>query len=141
MAKNPYLGRKVRALRTRERLTQAALAQRLGISPSYLNLIEHDQRPVSANLLLKLAQVFDLDLRALAATEDAKLVAELSEALVDPVFEGRRLDVDCIQRRTTASSLCGPTLVDRADSSLGSAREGGTRRGGVEGQIASSSGD
>lgn len=91
MTPNPLLGKKVRALRTREGLTQAALAQRLGISASYLNLIEHNQRPVSANLLLKLAQAFDLDLRSFAPTEDTKLVADLTEAFGDTVFEGRSL--------------------------------------------------
>jgi predicted transcriptional regulator/DNA-binding XRE family transcriptional regulator len=84
------MGKRVRALRTREGLTQAALAKRLGISPSYLNLIEHDQRSVSANVLLRLAQAFDLDLRAFAATEDRKLIADLMEVFVDPVFEERR---------------------------------------------------
>lgn len=91
MPSNPLLGKKVRALRTREGLTQVALAQRLGISASYLNLIEHDQRPVSTNMLLKLAQAFELDLRTFAAAEDPKLVADLSEALGDPVFEGQTL--------------------------------------------------
>jgi len=90
MKSSPLLGKKVRALRTKEGLTQAALAERLGISPSYLNLIEHDQRPVSANLLLKLAQAFDLDLRTFAASEDAKLMADLMEAFGDPLFEGGR---------------------------------------------------
>jgi predicted transcriptional regulator/transcriptional regulator with XRE-family HTH domain len=91
MASSPLLGKKVRALRAREALTQAALARRLGVSASYLNLIEHNQRPVSANLLLKLAQAFDLDLRTFAATEDSKLIADLSEAFGDPVFEERAL--------------------------------------------------
>jgi len=83
------LGKRLRALRGREGLTQAAMATRLGISPSYLNLIEHDRRPISANLLLTLAQRFDLDLRSLAASEDQKLVADLMEAFGDPLFEGQ----------------------------------------------------
>jgi hypothetical protein len=88
MPPNPVLGKKVRALRAKEGLTQTALAGRLGISPSYLNLIEHEQRPLSANLLLKLAQLFDIDLRTFAAPEDTKLVADLTEAFGDPIFEG-----------------------------------------------------
>jgi len=83
------LGKRLRALRGREGLTQAAMATRLGISASYLNLIEHDRRPISANLLLTLAQRFDLDLRSLAASEDQKLVADLMEAFGDPLFEGQ----------------------------------------------------
>lgn len=80
-------GKKVRALRARANLTQAAMAERLGISPSYLNLIEHDRRPLTTELLLRLAQHFDLDLRAFAAREDARLVADLSEVFSDPMFE------------------------------------------------------
>ena len=55
-----HLGKRIRALRLRETLTQTAMAERLGVSTSYLNLIEHDRRPVSANLLIKLAQFTDL---------------------------------------------------------------------------------
>jgi predicted transcriptional regulator/transcriptional regulator with XRE-family HTH domain len=80
-------GKKVRALRARLNLTQAGMAERLGISPSYLNLIEHDRRPLTTELLLRLAQHFDLDLKAFAAGEDARLVADLAEAFGDPVFE------------------------------------------------------
>src|SRR5262245_35547231 len=76
-------GRKVRALRT-----QAGLAERLGISPSYLNLIEHDRRSLSAALLVRLAQTLDLDLRSLAEGLDARLVADLLEVFADPLFEG-----------------------------------------------------
>lgn len=64
------------------------MAERLGVSASYLNLIEHDRRPVSANLLIKLAQFTDLDLKSFAAGEDTKLAAVLMEVFGDPVFEG-----------------------------------------------------
>ena len=49
------IGRTVRRLRTDRGLSQQVLATRLGISASYLNLIEHDQRAVTASLLIKLA--------------------------------------------------------------------------------------
>ena len=85
------LGKRVRALRMREGLTQAAMAGRLGISPSYLNLIESDRRPLSANLLLALAQTFNLDLRSFAVGVDTRLVADLTEVFGDPVFQERGL--------------------------------------------------
>jgi predicted transcriptional regulator/DNA-binding XRE family transcriptional regulator len=85
------LGRKIRALRGGAGLTQVALAARLGISASYLNLIEHDRRSVSAELLIRVARVFDLDLQSLAGGEDAKLVADLTELFGDPLFEGHRV--------------------------------------------------
>ncbi|HYM81009.1 MAG TPA: short-chain fatty acyl-CoA regulator family protein [Candidatus Limnocylindria bacterium] len=83
------LGKKIRALRASEGLTQSALAERLSISPSYLNLIEHDRRPLSADLLLRLARIFDLDLKVFAGGEDAKLVANLMEVFGDPLFAGQ----------------------------------------------------
>ena len=49
MSAQPKLGSKVRALRRREGLTQVAARERLGISPSYLNLIEHNRRPLPAH--------------------------------------------------------------------------------------------
>jgi hypothetical protein len=82
------LGRKVRAMRARAGLTQAALAQRVGVSASYLNLIENDRRPLPAGLLIRLAQVLDLDLKAFAAGEEAQIAADLAEVFGDPLFEG-----------------------------------------------------
>lgn len=83
----PRLGAKVRSLRRREQLTQAQLAERLGISTSYVNLIEHNRRPLTASLLIKLATSFEVDLQAFAAADDERLGAELLEAFADPIFE------------------------------------------------------
>jgi predicted transcriptional regulator/DNA-binding XRE family transcriptional regulator len=81
------LGAKIRALRRQKGLTQAQLAGRLGISASYLNLIEHNKRRLSAPLLIKLAEVFDLDLRSLSSETHARVVADLMEVFGDPLFE------------------------------------------------------
>ena len=72
MREAPRLGAKVRALRRREALSQVQLAERLGISPSYLNLIESNRRPLPAPLLIKLAQLFGVDLHTFGADEDAR---------------------------------------------------------------------
>jgi predicted transcriptional regulator/DNA-binding XRE family transcriptional regulator len=87
----PRLGPKVRALRRRESLSQVQLAERLGISPSYLNLIESNRRPLPAALLIKLAQLFEMDLHAFGADEDARLVSDLLEAFSDPLFDPYQL--------------------------------------------------
>jgi predicted transcriptional regulator/transcriptional regulator with XRE-family HTH domain len=81
------LGKRISALRAKEGLSQAAMAARLGISASYLNLVEHDRRPLSANLLLALAKRFDVDLRTFAGGEDSQLTADLLEAFGDSLFE------------------------------------------------------
>jgi len=86
-ADSSRLGAKVRALRRRQQLTQVQLAQRLGISASYLNMIESNRRPLPAALLIKLAQVFNADLHTFASDEDAHLIGSLLEAFSDPLFE------------------------------------------------------
>ena len=97
------LGSKLRALRRSQGLTQAGLAKVLGISPSYLNLIEHDRRPLSATLLLDLAQRFDLDLKQLGSDADAELLGELMEALGDPLFEELDVPNHEVQELVTAA--------------------------------------
>ena len=75
------IGRTVRRLRTERNLSQQALANRLGISASYLNLIEHDQRAVSGTLLIKLAEIFHLDLATLSGSQERRLEIGLREAV------------------------------------------------------------
>src|SRR5579871_203741 len=84
-------GAKVRALRRRENLSQVDLANKLGISASYLNLIENNRRPLPANLLIRLAQLFGIDVHAFATDEDTRLMADLTEAFADPMFEEQDL--------------------------------------------------
>jgi len=85
-----FLGARVKRLRRDRGLTQTAMAGDLGVSPSYLNHIERNQRPVSAQLLLRLADAYDVDLRTLGQTSGAG-EADLAEVLADPLFNG--LDV------------------------------------------------
>ena len=91
MKKSVFLGRRIRALRTRMRLSQAELAKRLGVSPTYLNLLEHDRRPVTTALLLELARVLDVDLRVLSSGADAEILAAVSEVFSEPLFEDHPL--------------------------------------------------
>src|SRR5512134_381538 len=91
MPDQPRLGNKLRALRRREGLSQVQLAERLAISASYLNLIEHGRRPMPATLLIKLAQLFHIDVQALAADDGGQLTADVMEVLGDEMFEGQEL--------------------------------------------------
>jgi transcriptional regulator with XRE-family HTH domain len=90
MADRNY-GKKIRTLRQNAGWTQAGLAERLGVSTSYLNLIENDRRPLTTDLLLKLAECFKLDLRYFSGDTDAHLVADLTEVFGDAVFEDHPL--------------------------------------------------
>lgn len=82
-----YIGRKVRESRLAHGQTQATFAARLGISTSYLNQIENNQRPVSATVLLALAEKFQIEMSELSAGSSDRLLSALSEALADPLFE------------------------------------------------------
>ncbi|RXG85841.1 helix-turn-helix domain-containing protein [Bradyrhizobium zhanjiangense] len=81
-----YIGRRVREIREGAKLTQSSFAERLGISTSYLNQIENNQRPMSASVLLLLAERFSVDFSAISTNENDRLLALLVEVLADPVF-------------------------------------------------------
>jgi XRE family transcriptional regulator, fatty acid utilization regulator len=85
-----YIGRKVRELRQVDGLTQVQFAERLGISTSYLNQIENNQRPVSAAVLLELSAKFQIDLADISQTDGDRMLSALSEALSDPLFDSHR---------------------------------------------------
>ena len=87
-----FAGHAVRRLRRSAGLTQAAMAETLGISPSYLNLIERNQRPLTAALLLRLAEPFDFDPRALAASEPGGGAEAMRRRLADPMFADLEID-------------------------------------------------
>lgn len=78
-----YVGARLRQLRSERGLSQVALAQTLSISPSYLNQIEHDSRPLTAKVLAKITDVFGVDAGFFDSQDDVRLVAELREVLVD----------------------------------------------------------
>jgi len=80
------IGRTVRRLRQEKGMAQQALAGRLGISASYLNLIEHDQRAVTASLLIKLTECLQVDIAALSGLREKALETGLREVLADPLL-------------------------------------------------------
>jgi len=83
----PRLGTRVRSLRRRADMTQARLADQIGISASYLNLIEHNKRRLPAELMFQLASVLKVDVREFMSDEADQLSEELMEALADPALE------------------------------------------------------
>lgn len=82
--KKLYVGVRLRRLREERRITQIALAQSLGISPSYLNQLENNQRPLTAPVLLKLSEILGVDVQTFAEGEEARLIADLRDAFADP---------------------------------------------------------
>lgn len=80
MAKT-FMGVRLRSLRAERGMTQAALAQALELSPSYLNQIEQDQRPLTVAVLLKIHKVLGVDIQQFSEDEEARLLAQLRDAV------------------------------------------------------------
>ncbi len=101
-----FVGSRVRQLRSERGFSQAALAQMLEISPSYLNQIEHDVRPLTVAVLLRIAEVFGVDATFFASQDDTRLVAELREVTLD-----RDLDIDVDQAEVAEIVSAHPGLA------------------------------
>lgn len=82
-----YAGTSLRETRARVGLNQRRFAERLGVSLPYLSQMENNHRPISAGVLLKLAQEFGVDLTTLSAGDAERMVIDMQEALADPVFD------------------------------------------------------
>lgn len=88
MAKT-YAGARLRRLRDERRMSQAEMARILAISPSYLNQLEHDARPLTVPVLLRLTESFGVDAAFFSERDTSRLVADLREALADRLDDGR----------------------------------------------------
>jgi len=80
------MGATIRRLRREGGLTQAGLAASAGISTSYLNLIEHNRRPLTGAVALALAEALEIDAHELSGGDEARMFAGLIETFGDPLF-------------------------------------------------------
>jgi predicted transcriptional regulator/transcriptional regulator with XRE-family HTH domain len=87
MPKNLMMGNKLRGLRKDRGLTQLGLASKLGVSASYLNLIEHNQRNLTVPLLLKISEILNISLQAFSPQQESVQIQELTELLKDPIYQ------------------------------------------------------
>lgn len=84
-----YVGGRLRELREERRLNQAEFAKTLAISPSYLNQLEHNTRPLTVSVLLRISEVFGVDASFFAEQDSHRLTAELSEVLLDATLDAK----------------------------------------------------
>jgi len=127
-----YLGPRIKRLRRELGLTQAAMADDLAISPSYVALIERNQRPLTADLLLRLARSYKLDMSELAADERDDYSQRLSVMLKDPIFA--EIDLTALEVADIATSFPGVAeamlrlhgAYAREQQALAGLRESGT---------------
>ena len=110
MAREPvsrplYLGPRLKRLRRELGLTQQAMAEDLAISPSYIALLERNQRPLTADLLLRLARTYKLDIADLAADDSESYAKRLGDVLRDPIFAD--IDLPALEVSDLATSFPG----------------------------------
>ena len=110
--KKAMLGNKIRRLRNQRDISQTALAGELGISPSYLNLIEHNQRAVTVPLLIKFAQAFEVDLTNFADDDESQLQTDLREVFGDSMFGGRDISLSEIRELVAVAPEAGRAVLE-----------------------------
>jgi predicted transcriptional regulator/DNA-binding XRE family transcriptional regulator len=109
MSAKLFLGHRLRRLRRDHDLSQTDMAATLGISPSYLNHLERNQRPVTAALLLKLAELYEVDVRSFAAGGGAKTGPdELAEIFSDALLG----DLDVPRYELAELAHNAPSIAD-----------------------------
>lgn len=92
-AMKTFIGPKLRKLRREAGETQAQMAKSLGISTSYVNMLEKNERSVSVPVLLRMMEAYGVDWREIADEDGSAQLADLRAALQDPLFDGARPDV------------------------------------------------
>lgn len=135
--KKAFVGVRLKRLREERGLTQAALAQALGLSASYLNQLEKNQRPLTVPVLLKINAVFGVDVQLFSEGEEGRLLADLREVFTDPL-NGEQVSLAELKEVAAAMPALGRAVValnrrwrhalERADAMAG---ELGLGSGGV----------
>jgi predicted transcriptional regulator/plasmid maintenance system antidote protein VapI len=92
-----YGGPALRRLRTERHLNQVEFARLLAISPSYLNQLEHDTRPLTASVLMRLSEVFGVDASTFSPQDLARRQAELREALASVTADPGICEADLLR--------------------------------------------
>ncbi len=122
-----FAGPRLKRLRRERQLTQARMAEELDVSPSYLNLMERNQRPITVQVLIRLADVYGVDPRDFMESEGEQSVGELEQILADPLF--RDGTVPRAEMRDAAEHspalLAAMAKLYRAYASAREAREAG----------------
>lgn len=109
--KKIFMGVRLKRLREERRMTQQALASALGLSLSYLNQIENNQRPLTVPVLLKLNAAFGIDVQLFSDDDEARLIADLREAMADPQIS-EIVSMAELRELATNMPAVGRTLVE-----------------------------
>lgn len=127
-----FAGPRLKRLRRERQLTQARMAEELDVSPSYLNLMERNQRPLTVQVLLRLTDVYGLDPRDFIESAADQSIGEIEQILADPLFRDTVVPRAEVQDAAEHSpALIGTmTRLYRAYAAAREAGEAGVRAGG-----------
>jgi predicted transcriptional regulator/DNA-binding XRE family transcriptional regulator len=102
-----YAGPSLRRLRRDRGLTQSDMATDLEVSPSYIALLERNHRPLTAEVLVRLAQTYGVDIASLAGDGASNEAARLQSALKDPLFAD--IDLPLLETSDIGTNFPGMT--------------------------------
>ncbi|CAA0088557.1 HTH-type transcriptional regulator PrpR [Starkeya nomas] len=111
LATEPRIGSRVQRLRRTKRISQADLATALGISASYLNLIEHNRRRITVPLLMKISGYFGIEPGELVENDEPRLVGDLMELFSDELFAEHALTNQDIRDLAASNPTVGRAVV------------------------------
>ena len=103
--KKTFIGPRLRQLRREHGQTQAAMAEALGISAAYVNMLEKNQRSLSVSVLMTLSDNYGVDWRDLVSDKSSAVLADLRAAIQDPFFSVSRPDLDELRAAVDQSPL------------------------------------
>ncbi len=122
--KKPFVGLRLKRLREERQLTQQALANALGISLSYLNQIENNQRPITVQVLLRMNAAFGIDVQLFSGQDDGRMIGELRQVFSNPLL-GETVSNSEIRRLPAICQLWGAlfsSFTSRCERRLSSRR-------------------
>src|SRR3546814_12266819 len=93
-----HIGLKIRERRKEIGLSQTELAGRIGLSVSYLNLIEHNKRSIGGRLLRQVPDEIGVGLEMRAGATAPRLAPDLTAESASQLFNPMRPDPRAIQR-------------------------------------------
>ena len=95
--KKTFIGPRLRELRRQHNQTQASMAEALGISATYVNMLERNQRSLSVPVLMALSEQYGIDWQDVVPDNSSTMLADLRHAFQHPVFAGNPPDIHELQ--------------------------------------------
>ena len=112
---NIKIGPKIKAFRRQVGLQANKFAEDLGISPSYLNLIESGKRKIDGDLLLKVCDKLKIQLSDLTSKSDLNLYNNISEILDDTLFEDLDILAPEVKELVASNPKIGKAILRLGD--------------------------